>query len=229
VSPGTLLIVMLAKAKPKRKVAAPASSIAAPGTTDATAASERSHSPAPEHVARLMALGVAHSEESAARVRHLELFECGTSGYWAATTTTAVQNQPRWAISGVADGNACSRQVLEAACGDVDSAAVQLVRAAGGGGTVAGSVANESSIAALADLAERPEIRQLRAMVAHQPHLMRPLVQQLGVAAPAALELIATHPAAFARLLTGAVPPQDLSRHVPHAHGIPAGVRNCFA
>ena len=61
VSTGTLLIVMLAK--PKRK-----SNLLVPSPPTTTASSDSLSGTDPEHVARLLALGVAASEAEAARV-----------------------------------------------------------------------------------------------------------------------------------------------------------------
>ena len=63
----------------------------------------------------------------------------------------------------------------------------------------------------LAELAAQPVLRQMRAHVASDPQLLRPLLQQLGQTNPDLLEQIA-ETIAFVRQLTAPMEPADRQR-----------------
>ncbi len=124
---------------------------------------------------------------------------------------------------GIADKERTAAQALEMAGGDIDRAAELLASGAlvGVEATSASAVrAASAPTGALAELAAQPALQQMRAHVASDPQLLRPLLQQLGQSHPDLLDQIAENPAAFVRQLTAPVTATDMQRFAPHG-GIP--------
>lgn len=120
---------------------------------------------------------------------------------------------------GIADSETTAAQAMEMAGGDIDRAASLLASGAlaGTGATSASAAqAAAASTEALAELASQPALRQMRAHVASDPQLLRPLLRQLGQSHPDLLDQIAENPAAFVRQLTAPVEPADMQRFAPH-------------
>ena len=120
---------------------------------------------------------------------------------------------------GIADSEQTAAQAVEMAGGDIDRAAELLVSGALAG--VRDESASRVRAAAvptgvLAELAAHPALQQMRAQVASDPQLLRPLLQQLGQSHPDLLDQIAENPAAFVRQLTAPVPATDMQRFAPH-------------
>ena len=112
---------------------------------------------------------------------------------------------------------------MEMAGGDIDRAAELLASGAlADAGAASAPAARAAAVpdGALAELAAQPALRQMRAHVASDPQLLRPLLQQLGQSHPDLLDQIAENPAAFVRQLTGPVDPADMQRFAPHG-GVP--------
>ncbi|KAJ3239401.1 hypothetical protein HDU81_006079 [Chytriomyces hyalinus] len=108
----------------------------------------------------------------------------------AAATTPGSAAQPAPAAS--ADGYV---NLFEAG-----AAASRPGTAAGAGATGAPSAADLEQIAALRN---SPEFQQFRQLIAAQPQLLQPMLQQLGQSQPELLRIIQQNPDAFLQILTG--------------------------
>jgi UV excision repair protein RAD23 len=79
--------------------------------------------------------------------------------------------------------------------------AQQQQQQAGAGGAGGGGGGQQIDIAALRD---NPQIQQLRELMAQNPAMIQPLIQQLAASNPAIAQTIAQNPEALTQLLGGA-------------------------
>lgn len=190
---GGIVIVMAEKVS-KKAAASPAASIPAPAPPAPSSAS----------VAASAASASSHDQREPAAA-------AGGSDAAAIAQLTAL---------GIADSERTAAQAVEMAAGDIDRAAELLVSGALAETAAAATTAAAAPDEELAELAAHPVLRQMRAHVASDPQLLRPLLQQLGQTNPDLLEQIAESPAAFVRQLTTPVEPADRQRFAPHG-GVP--------
>ena len=121
---------------------------------------------------------------------------------------------------GIADSERTAARAMEMAGGEIERAAELLASGMLAGAGAPAAAAPTAAPDVLAELAALPALAQMRAQVAADPQLLRPLLQQLGQTHPDVLAQIAENPGAFVRELTAPVAATDRQRYAPHG-GVP--------